>query len=197
MNSFSISKRLFLPLVLLLIAGLVVPAVFAQETTGGVQGYVKDTTGAVIAKATVTITSPALLEPKVTETDSGGYYRFAQLPPGTYTLQVHSTNFRDFKQTGIGISVGRLPTIDVVMVVGATSETVEVTGAAPLVDPTTRKAAINIPEQTIHDLPKTRQFYSLINFAPGARQEPLQSNSRGGTGFQIDGASDGENTYLI
>ena len=74
---------------------------------------------------------------------------------------------------------------------------VEVSTGAPLVDTSTSKAAVSISEELIKDVPKTRQFFSLVVFAPGARQEPLQSNNRGNNGFQIDGASDGENTYLI
>ncbi len=55
---------------------------YCQETTGGVQGTVKDPSGAVVPKAKVVITSTAMVGSKEVVTDSSGYYRFANLPPG-------------------------------------------------------------------------------------------------------------------
>ena len=67
----------------LLLSGLALVAnVFAQETTGGLQGTVKDASGAVVAKASVVLTGTSLGGSKSLETDSSGYYRFANLPPG-------------------------------------------------------------------------------------------------------------------
>ena len=60
--------------------------VAAQETTGGLQGTVTDPSGAVISGADVTVTSPALLGEKSLTTGASGYYRFANLPPGTYAI---------------------------------------------------------------------------------------------------------------
>src|SRR5689334_13631581 len=104
MNSFSISKRLILSLVLLLIAGLVLPAALAQETTAGLQGTVKDPSGAVVSNATVEVTGTALIGKKIVVTDASGYYRFANLPPGTYTMLVSAPNFRSIKQENISLS---------------------------------------------------------------------------------------------
>src|SRR5271165_3466934 len=71
----------------------VTPA-FSQETTGGLQGTVKDPSGAVVARAHVTATAPTLVGSKETVTDSAGYYRFANLPPGTYTIVVRAEGFQ-------------------------------------------------------------------------------------------------------
>jgi hypothetical protein len=180
-----------LPLLLLLIAGLVVPAMFAQETTAGLQGTVKDPSGAVVSGATVDVTSPALIGKKTATTDSGGYFRFANLPPGMYTMTVTAANFRVYKQENINLAVGHLPTLDPVLQVGTASETVEVTGAAPIVDVTQSKVQTNVTEDVLQNVPKGRSFQSVIQFAPGARSEPLQG------GFQIDGASNSENSYLV
>jgi len=191
MSSFSTSKRLMLPLLLLLIAGLVLPVAFAQETTGGLQGTVKDPSGAVVSGATVDVTSASLIGKKSVTTDSGGYFRFANLPPGSYTLAITAPNFRSYKQEGVAIATGHLPSIDVTLQVGTASETVEVTGAAPIVDVTQSKVQTNITEDVLQNVPKGRSFQSVIQFAPGARSEPLQA------GYQIDGASNSENSYLV
>ena len=191
MNLFAISKRLFLPLALLLIAGLILPAAFAQETTAGLQGTVKDPTGAVVSGATVEVTSPSLIGKKTVTTDASGYYRFANLPPGTYTVLVSAPNFRSIKRENVDLATGHLPTLDVTLQVGTASETVEVTGAAPIVDVTQSKVQTNVTEDILSAVPKGRSFQSVIQFAPGARSEPLQG------GYQIDGASNSENSYLV
>ncbi|MDQ2945708.1 MAG: TonB-dependent receptor, partial [Acidobacteriota bacterium] len=170
----------------------------AQETTGGIQGTVKDPSGATISGATVEVTSPALIGIKKAQTDGTGGFRFDALPAGDYTLTVTSAGFRTARETGIALAVGRLPNIDIQMQVGALAETVEVTGAALAVDVTQSKVAVTVDRVILDNIPKGRSFQSVIPFAPGARQEPLQSTTGGRDGgFQIDGASDSENVYLI
>src|SRR5258705_8562086 len=71
--------------------------VLAQETTAGIQGTVKDPSGAVISDATVEVSGPALIGIKKIQTDQG-YFRFANLPSGTYTLTVTVSGFRTYKQ---------------------------------------------------------------------------------------------------
>ncbi len=169
----------------------------AQETTAGLQGTVKDSSGGVLVKGGVEVSSPALIGVKKVETDQAGYYRFANLPPGVYTLTVTATGFRTYKQENIQLSVGRLPSLDVIMQVGAVAETVDVSAQAAIVDVTQSKVQTNIPDTVLHNLPtQTRSFQSVIQFAPGARSEPLQSDGNL-NGYQIDGASNSENSYLV
>jgi hypothetical protein len=185
---------------LIVLASVFVPVAYSQETTGGIKGYVKDKTGATIAKAEVELASPALLASRKAETDGAGYFYFQLLPPGDYSVTVTSQGFRGYKQSGISISVGNVPTLEILMEVGAVTQTVEVTGQAPIVDVTTSKVAVAIEQEDIDNLPKGRSYQSVIALAPGARQEPLQSSRSDRlrqNGFQIDGASDSENTYLV
>ncbi|MGE5112168.1 MAG: carboxypeptidase regulatory-like domain-containing protein [Acidobacteriaceae bacterium] len=176
----------------LLVVTVFVAATFAQETTAGLQGTVKDPQGAVVSKAVVEVTSPSMIGAKKLETDSSGYYRFANLPPGTYTITVTAPGFRTLKQSGLRLEVGKLPSIDLALQVGGTEQTVEVSSVAPLVDVTQSKVAVTVTSDEIEGMPKGRSFQSIISFAPGARQEPLMGN-----GYQIDGASNAENAYLI
>jgi len=176
------------------------PGAAAQETTGGIKGYVKDKSGASVPKAEVELTSEALIVPKKAVADNAGYFYFSVLPPGNYTLTVSAPGFRTYKQVGIPLTVGALPTIDINMEIGSVAETIEVTGRAPIVDVTTSKVAVAITEADIDNLPKGRSYQSVIALAPGARQEPLQSSRTDRlrqNGFQVDGASDSENTYLV
>jgi outer membrane receptor protein involved in Fe transport len=193
-----LSRCLTVLQLVLLVAAIATPALFAQETTAGIQGSVKDPTGAVVPKATVEVMGPALIGSKAVETDSGGFYRISNLPPGSYELSVNAGGFRKYKLSGIRLEVGRLPNVDVVLAMGSATEVVEVTGQSPIVDVTQSKVAVTVDHDQIDNMPKGRSFQSLIPFAPGARQEPLQGSRNNRTnGFQIDGASDGENVYLI
>ena len=168
------------------------PCIFAQETTAGLQGNVKDSTGGAIGKASVEVTSPALIGVKRVETDSAGYYRFANLPSGTYTVSVAASGFRTYKRQDIPLEVGHLPTLDIILEVGAVTETVEVSSQAALIDTTQSKVQTNITDASLMNLPtQSLSFQSVIQFAPGARSEPLQG------GYQIDGASNSENAYLV
>ena len=99
----------------------------------------------------------------------------------------------------IELNAGRMPSIEIALQVGGVQETVEVTSEAPIVDVTSSKVATTVEHDVMQNIPKGRSFQSLIPFAPGARQEPLQGAAAGGrtNGFQIDGASDSENVFLI
>jgi hypothetical protein len=180
----------------LLLSGAFLPG---QETTAGVQGVVKDQSGAVVADASVVISSASLIGEKRAQTDTSGFYRFSGLPPGSYTLSVTAKGFKGSKREGIALDAGRLPSLDIQLEVGQASEIVEVSGQAPLVDVTQSKVAVTIAQDQLESIPKGRSFQSVIPFAPGARQEPMQSSRTDQgrlNGFQIDGASDAENVYM-
>src|ERR1700675_4456499 len=74
---------------------------FAQETTGALQGTVKDPSGAVVSHAQVVVTSNILAGNKTVNTDSSGYYRFANLPPGSYVVTITAKGFRTTKREGL------------------------------------------------------------------------------------------------
>jgi Carboxypeptidase regulatory-like domain/TonB dependent receptor len=206
-------SRLLCCFALLLISGL---KLTAQETTGGLQGTLRDPSGAVVPGATVTVTANSLVGTKSVETDSSGYYRFANLPPDTYTITVTAKGFSTAKRE-VTVEVGRLPTVDFNVEVGRSETIVEVSGAAPQIDVTTNVTTTNVTEDVIEAVPHGRSFQSVIQFAPSARNEPLLGNTTqggypgngsggsspgstangGDHGFSVAGGSDSENSYLI
>ncbi len=176
---------------LLLLMFAFLPSARAQETTAGIEGTVKDKTGASISGANITVKSDVLIGVKALETDKSGYYRFTNLPPGTYTLIVAAPGFAEMKRDGIVLQAGRLPTIDLLLSIGSETTVIDVSAETPQIDVTQSRAQTTISKDEINYAPRGRSFQSAIAFAPGARNEPLQG------GFQVDGAATAENSYLI
>lgn len=189
-------------------------ALFAQETTGGFTGTVKDSTGAVVGGAHVEVTGTSLEGSKSLNTDSTGTYHFANLPPGVYTISVTAKGFKVTKREGLNLETGHLPTVDITLEIGTAAEVVEVSGQAPVIDVTTTANQTNLTNETLNDTPHGYSFQSVIQYAPMARQEPLAGGSAGMTGnsggslpgsagngmavgFSIGGAADSESTYLV
>jgi len=108
-------KKLICALMCTLVLSL---AAFAQETTGGVQGTIRDPQGAVISGATVTVSGPALIGKKTATTDSAGNYHIEQLPPGTYSVTVNAAGFSPATQNDLRIETGALPNINVTLKIG-------------------------------------------------------------------------------
>jgi hypothetical protein len=204
------------PVLAFLFSLLFVAGLFAQETTAGLQGTVKDPSGAVVPGAKIVLSSSNLVGGKETNSDSNGYYHFSNLPPGNYVITATKEGFVTLKREGVTLEVGHLPNLDLPMQVGGTGTVVEVTEEAPLIDVTTTRTMTNITQDVLNDVPHGRSFQSVIQFAPSARNEPLMASTtngspNGGTGgslpgssgngasvgFSIGGASDSENSYLV
>src|SRR5262249_2129370 len=106
----------------------------AQTGDGSLRGYVKDQQGGVLPGVSVTATSPELLAPVVAVTDSAGYYRLNNLPPGTFTLVAELTGFATFKREGILMRAGSTFSVDIEMTISAVQETVTVAGDSPMIE---------------------------------------------------------------
>ncbi|HXD31159.1 MAG TPA: carboxypeptidase regulatory-like domain-containing protein [Pyrinomonadaceae bacterium] len=165
-------------------------AAFGQETTGNIRGTVKDPNGGVVPNATVTATNPQ--RSFTATTDSEGTYEFMQLPPNRYTVSVTATGFAEAKRTDVPVELGRTLQVNLdLSLAGATANVNITANEEPLVDVSSTKTATNINQQKIDLLPKTLRFDSVVQTAPGTRNEGKAG------GFQIDGASGSENTWII
>ena len=207
-GNFVMCKKFILFLVMLTVSSFC----FAQETTGAIQGVIRDATGAVIPGANVTVTTPTLVGSKSTVSDSSGFYHIANLPPGTYQMVVEDKGFETTKRDGLLLEVGHVPTVDFSLKAGSTSSVVVVTAESPQIDVSTVTTLTNITNDVINYVPRGTSFQSVIQFAPSARNEPLMGNtttngtgsvspgngSNGGSfGYSIAGGSDSENSYLV
>jgi hypothetical protein len=174
---------------LLLIVGLAVPA-FAQEQRGSIEGIVRDASGAVLPGATVDATSN-VGQPVSTVTDSVGQYRFPSLAPGNYKVTANLQGFVAREVVDVRVGLGQIKKVDFSLPLSGVTETVKVTAETPLVDVRQSSRQSNIRAEQVELLPKGRDFTSLVTQAPGANQEAKLG------GLSIDGASAGENRYII
>ena len=174
---------------LLVIAALAVPA-FAQDQRGSIEGVVRDASGAILPGATVEAKAPTGVVLSTTA-DTNGVYRFPSLAPGTYDVTATLSGFGGETVEVVRVSLGQIKKVDFSLAVAGVTETVQVTAVSPLIDVRQATRQTNIRTEQIELLPKGRDFTTLVTQAPGANNEAKLG------GLSIDGASAGENRYII
>src|SRR5512138_793856 len=104
----SLSLRIsYVALILLLLTTFTTPSMAQASYTAQIRGVVTDASGAVVPKATVTITDQGTNIAKTMTTDEAGTYIFTALRPSTYTLKVEATGFQTVVQNDIVLAVGQ------------------------------------------------------------------------------------------
>lgn len=185
----STTKRVAPVAMCLLLALSSVPA-FAQEVYGSIQGRVVDSNGAAISGATVELVTEQ--RSRTVMTDGEGGYQFLNVLPGTYTVQVAATGFGTKSRENVPVELGRTIGANFELAAAIAGEQVTVTTSdEALVDVTSTKIATNITQAEFAVIPKTLNFSSVINVAPGVRQEDKSA------GFTVDGASGAENVFIL
>ncbi len=154
---------------LILLSFLALGLLHAQAPTGQITGTLTDPSGAVIVAAAVTATNAATNVRRETATNEDGIFTLAALPPGIYNLQVEAKGFPKQVRGGLELQVGQVAKIDFALQIGNVSETVQVTGAAPILQSETTELGTVIENKRIVDLPLNgRNYLQLASLAPGA-----------------------------
>jgi hypothetical protein len=120
--------------------------------TGGISGTVTDPTGAIVPGAKVTLKSTNTGETQTSSTGSGGLFSFPLLKPGTYSVNVSQPGFNTENET-VEVQLAQITTVNLKLVVGNASETVEVSGAAPLLQTEDANISTTFNERQILSLP--------------------------------------------
>jgi len=132
---------------------------------------VKDSSGAVVPGAGVTITNTDTSLTRNGASDEDGSYRFPALPVGHYRLEVTKEGFSALTRTGITLEVGEEARIDLILEVGAPGQTVTVAEEAPLVQTSSSTLGGVVNEQQVSDLPLNgRNLIGLTLMQPGVTQ---------------------------
>ena len=167
-------STLSLMMLFVLLVTPIVPA-FAQLPTGGVRGIVTDSTKAVIAGATVTVTSKTTGAERTVRTNSDGEYQITNLPPGEYEVKVTMDGFKT-AVSEVRIQVGENATIEYVLEVGQTTETITVVGETPTINVTDHKIDGVVGRKQIETLPLNgRNFLQLALLEPGVSVEAVDN----------------------
>ncbi len=106
----------------------------AQSGDGGLVGFVKDEQGGILPGVVLTASGPALIGVRTATSDSTGYYRLVNLPPGEYTLSPELSGFATLRREGLLVRAGSTFSVDIVMKVGSLQETLTVRGDAPMLE---------------------------------------------------------------
>jgi hypothetical protein len=186
---------LFLAFVFCLFASI---PVRAQVTGATLSGTATDSSGAVIAGAQVSIKNTATGISKDATTDSAGFYSVPNLPAGPYEVKVTAAGFNT-AISNITLAVGAQQTLSFPMKVGETSQTVQVTEAAPQIDLTSSTLTGQVESQTVEDLPLNgRDWTSLATLHPGValieEQMDYSTSARGNRGFGSELTISGQRT---
>ncbi len=169
-----------------LLAFLVVCLPATAQTFGEITGTVTDSTGAVIGGAGVTVTNTATGVARRVQTNAVGNYNVPFLNPGTYDITAESQGFKTATAAGRVIQVGDVARVNFAMEVGAVTETIEVTGGAPLLQTESTALGTVIEQQRIVELPLNgRNFLQLVRLSPNVAAEQ-------GSGGQADSRQGGE-----
>jgi hypothetical protein len=144
-----------------------VPLLAQSASSTIIAGVITDSTGAVVADATVRLTDKSTHTPRVATTNDAGRYNFADVPPGGYEIEVTKTGFRITK-TGITASVGTPLTLDLRLELGSVTETVEVTTSNTELQTMNATIGNTVNSASLDALPSlNRDVSTFVELQPG------------------------------
>ncbi len=170
---------------------------FSQtSTTGAVAGTVKDSSGAVVKGASVTLTDNGTNTAQTGTTDSSGRYVFAAVNPGMFTLRVEAKGFRTSLTNKLVVDVNKSSNVDVILEIGTSAEVVEVT-ASGMTELQTQDASVGevLSGTELNRLPvQGRQADQLLFLQPGVSPDVGMGDIYGG---QVGGARSDQTTISV
>src|SRR5271168_3493141 len=139
------------------------------ETTSAIVGQVTDATGAAVPSAIVAVTNRETGAQRSVKTDEQGRFNFAQLKPGGYTIKVEAPGFAPQQNDNVVTGLGQKQTVNFTLRIAQSSQTVEVTGAPPLINPENANTSTNLSAPALENLPNPGGDLTYpLQFAAGA-----------------------------
>jgi len=177
--------RVVLVVIRVMAVGALLQCFGAAAWAQAINGVVKDSSGAVLPGVAVVAASPVLIEKmRTVVTDSGGQYKLVGLLPGTYSVTYTLQGFSTVKRDGIALTADFTATVDIVLAVGSVTQTVEVTGAAPLADVADVNAETTISQSVLATMPISRNPLGFAAVTVGGIL-PLTGQDVGGSKGEI------------
>jgi hypothetical protein len=175
------------------------PNAYSQVDQGSINGIVTDTSGAVVPNAQVTLLNTDQGITLETRTNNSGVYVFSPVRAGHYTVTVTAQGFAKTTQKNVTVNVAQALEVNVQVKLGATTETVEVNTAPPLLQ--TEEASVGqvISQQQVNNLPLNGRNFTFLAQLGAGMQTP-QADTRGNAGsgaFSANGLRPAQNNYLL
>lgn len=179
---------------------------FGQETTGNIEGTVRDAAGAVVPNVAITIRSfRGTTDNSGTTTigtsqgfnrtinaDSEGFFRVLQVPPGVYVVTTAPlSGFGEARYENVQVVLGRTTQLEIQVTAGQASAIVDVGISDQPIDTTDNEVSTSLSAQKLELVPKGTDFTSALKASPGTRPDTIAG------GFSIDGATNAENSFII
>jgi hypothetical protein len=163
---------------------------FGQLETGKISGTVRDTSGAVIPDATVTVKSVATGVERSVQSGSIGQYLISALTPGIYEVRVTNKGFKTF-QTSVEVTVGGSATLDAQLEIGESTTVVEVVGGGSTeVNTQTQEMSQLVDRQQMAQLPSlTRNAYDFVSLSGNVSNGDSTSVNQGNNNVSGSGQS--------
>jgi hypothetical protein len=188
-------------LVLILVLAL---ACFAQAPTAQVTGRVSDSSGGVVPGATVDLQNIDTGVNWPATTNNDGYYTVPLLPPGNYRITVRNQGFKEAARN-VRLEVNQVARVDFALELGTLSETVEVTGAPPLLESSTASIGQTVQAESITRMPLNgRNYLGLAKLSMGVGEpsgvgQPGQAGDRAKNGgsFVANGVRSDMNNFML
>src|SRR5438445_290030 len=172
--------------------------VHAQGFSAAITGAVKDTSGAAVPGAMVTVKHLETGLTRAVEADATGNYAIPSLPVGEYELTAEKMGFQREVRRGINLLVAQEAVVNLTLQVGSIVQQVTVTEAAPLVNATTTSTSGVISEQQIKELPLNgRSFDQLLTLNAGTVDNRSNINNGAWTSFSVAGKRPETNRFIL
>src|SRR5215510_14300138 len=159
--------RMSAVLIVVILRSLPAP-VAAQAGRAELFGVIRDASALAVPGAAVQAEDQATMVRYSGTSDERGEYHLVGLPAGNYVVTVEQPGFRMYRQSGITLRLAERTALDVQLQIGETSQTVEVTAAAPVLQTASGEVSMNMDEKKVTALPLDgRNFIPLVTMAPG------------------------------
>ena len=187
----------------LLVFSVMTHSAWSQTVTAAIVGTITDPAGAAVSGATVTATSVERGTTYSAVSERDGLYRIPSVPVGNYTLTVDKTGFATVTREAFVLTMNEVARIDLALKIGQTSQTVKVTGTAPLLQTQSTQVSTIIDAKTNDELPlATRDYVELTLLAPGSvavnpDSFKTGSNTASGGRPMINGNREQDNNFIL
>jgi len=180
-------------LALLICSMTLSPSLFSQSaSTGALSGTLKDSSGAVVPNATVTLTNSGTGQVHSTTTSADGTYKFGLLPPGNYSVKFEAAGFNVLEVPSVAITVTETAVLDQTLQVGAQTQEVEVRAQTQAIQTESTTVGMVVDSQTVAQMPLTsRNYTNLLGLSAGANASVFKAGNlgKGTQDMEVNGAT--------